>query len=175
MKRLSACALVGAVAADYCVEQGGSVEYRQPTWSTNNAESTWVKLGDEVPMCRFTHPEDGYESSIFVDLTTLYSENPTLAALAYLAKKPLPNVAPANPAAQGCVDLGGARNYGPGIDGGGMVLAGDDLDVVAMCVFADGSFIDEWGIGYYTMGTVRGADLAPMFRFDAEKAPRIYG
>lgn len=163
-------------AADaYCVDKGGTIEMRQPTWGTNNPESEWVELGDPVKTCRFTSETDGNTTSIFVDPATLSSKKPTLAAIAYLAKKPLPDVAPANPAAQGCVDLGGARNYGPGVDGGGMVLKGDPLDVVAFCVFADGSFIDEWGIGYYSVDTVRGADLAPMFRFATSAAPKIFG
>jgi hypothetical protein len=79
------------------------------------------------------------------------------------------------PRRRGCVDLGGAQAYGQGAEGGGFVLEGDDLDVVSMCVFADGSFIDEWGIGYYAADAVRGADLAPLFRFDASSAPAVFG
>ena len=37
--------------------------------------------------------------------------------------------------------------------------------VMDMCVFADGSAIDEFGIWYYANGTVRGADLAPILRY----------
>jgi hypothetical protein len=33
-----------------------------------------------------------------------------------------------------------------------------------LCVFADMSAIDEFGIWYYAAGTVRGADLAPIMR-----------
>lgn len=164
-----------AAAEQYCVDSGGTIESRQPTFGTNNAESTWVELGEPIDVCRFVDDSGDYRTSIFVDPVTLHSENPTLAALAYLRKAPVPNVAPANPASQLCIDLGGAVTYGQGPDGGGFVLKGDDLDVVAMCVFADGSFIDEWGIGYYSSDTVRGADLAPLFRFDAEKAPAIFG
>ena len=38
-----------------------------------------------------------------------------------------------------------------------------DFPVVAMCVFPDGSMIDEWGLAYHSDGTVRGIDLALEF------------
>ena len=34
-----------------------------------------------------------------------------------------------------------------------------------MCVFPDLSSIDFWGLTYHAGGTVRGADLAPLFRY----------
>jgi hypothetical protein len=37
--------------------------------------------------------------------------------------------------------------------------------VMSLCLFADGSAIDEWGITYYSDGTVRGADLAAIMRY----------
>lgn len=48
-----------------------------------------------------------------------------------------------------------------------------DDDVVGACVFADGSFIDEWGIAYHAFGDVRGKDLAEVFRFDQDDLPDI--
>jgi hypothetical protein len=36
-------------------------------------------------------------------------------------------------------------------------------EVVALCVFPDGSAIDDWGITYYAGDVIRGADLAPLF------------
>jgi len=44
-----------------------------------------------------------------------------------------------------------------------------------MCVFADGSAIDEFGMMDYAAGTVRGADLAPLFRYQpGTKLPAIF-
>lgn len=163
----------GAAAA-YCLEKGGEIQHRQPTFGTNNARSTWVDLGETVETCRFRTGEGETATAIYVDPNTLYSEHPTLAALAYLAKVPLPSDTTANPASRLCVELGGAVAYGPTAAGGGLVLADDPFEVVAVCTFADGSFIDEWGIGYYSAGTVRGADLAPMFRFDTAALPPVF-
>jgi hypothetical protein len=43
------------------------------------------------------------------------------------------------------------------------------------CLFADGSAIDEFGIFYYASGTVRGADLAPLFRYQPNgKLPAMF-
>ena len=41
----------------------------------------------------------------------------------------------------------------------------DVFEIMAMCMFADGSAIDEWGITYYADGTVRGADLSTKMRY----------
>ena len=44
-----------------------------------------------------------------------------------------------------------------------------------MCVFPDGSMIDEWGITYYAGGVVRGADLALLFDYQPDgKLPAIF-
>lgn len=161
-------------ANEHCVASGGEIQLRQPTYGTNNAPQTWVPLGDPVEVCRFRTGEGSTATAIYVDPVTLNSSRPTLAALAYLAKATVPLVAPANPASQHCIDLGGARNYGSGPAGGGLVLKDDPIDVVDVCTFADGSFIDEWGIAYYSSGAIRGADLAPKFRFDAASAPSIF-
>jgi hypothetical protein len=42
------------------------------------------------------------------------------------------------------------------------------------CTFADGSFIDEWGITRYAARAVRGKDLATVFRFDQTKLPAVF-
>ncbi len=45
-----------------------------------------------------------------------------------------------------------------------------------MCVFPDGSMIDEWGLAYHSDGTVRGADLATMFVYaPGTDLPTIFG
>src|SRR5690606_38519492 len=102
---------------------------------------------------------------IYVDTWTLATPTPTLASAAYLAtvQNEL-DPAKGNPATQDCTALGGTSVFGPGANGGGWVNLDDPIDqVVALCMFADGSAIDEWGITYHAAGTVRGADLAPLF------------
>ncbi len=159
-------------AEEHCLSKGGEVQTRQPTWGTNNAEADWVKLGDPVTVCRF-QASDG--SRIYADLITIYAEQPTLAALAYLSKTAMPDADGANPASALCVKLGGAIAWGGGVSGGGLVNTDDSDDVVfAPCTFADGSFIDEWGIAYYSGGTVRGIDLTTVFQFDQSDLPHVF-
>jgi hypothetical protein len=52
----------------------------------------------------------------------------------------------------------------------------DDPDdtVVALCVFPDGSFIDEWGLTYYAGGVVRGIDLSKVFRYQPTQVPSFF-
>jgi len=162
-------------AAAYCTENGGTVQSRQPTYGTNNDESAWVKFGEPIDVCRFQTMDDDASSRIYVDLVTLSSTQPTLAALAYLSKTPMPDAGGANPATALCTELGGASGYGSSANGGGLVNTSDPDDVIFVpCVFADQSFIEEWGIAYYSDGTVRGADLSKLFRFDAATAPDVF-
>jgi hypothetical protein len=73
------------------------------------------------------------------------------------------------------VELGGASSFGPGANGGGLVDTSDpDIEVFAPCTFADGSFIEEWGIAYHANGTIRGKDLTEVFRFDIDNAPHVF-
>lgn len=163
----------GALA---CVAHGGEVQSRQPTFGTNNDPASWVALGDPIDVCRFQTLDDDAKSRIYVDLVTIASSEPTLAALAYLSKTPIPEGATGNPANALCTFLGGAINYGTSASGGGFVNTDDpDDEVFAPCVFADGSFIEEWGIAYYADGTVRGIDLTTVFAFDQSKIPAIFG
>ena len=162
-------------ARDYCASVGGMVVERQTTWNTNASDqSDWVDMGRSMEVCRF-QAED--ESRISVDIWTLYKETPSLAAAAYLSQTPMPDeLPPGNPATYHCADLGGSSQWGTGAQGGGWVWLEAPIDIVlAMCVFPDGSAIDEWGIAYYADGTVRGADLAPLFRWDPEDVPPIFG
>jgi putative hemolysin len=159
-------------AAAYCTAKGGSIESGQPTYGTNNDAAQWVPLGYPITLCKFK-ATDG--SRIYLDLATLYSPQPTLAALAYLSKTKVPANAKGNPADALCTALGGAGNYGAGANGGGLAMADNTDDpVIAVCTFADQSFIDQWGIAYYSNGTIRGADLSALFRFDAAKAPSVF-
>jgi putative hemolysin len=163
-------------AQDYCVSVGGEVQERQAMWHTNSDPSQWVDLGRTLEVCRFQADDDA-GSRIYVDLLTLWSEAPSLAAAAYLAKMPMSDeLPPGNPATYHCADLGGSSQWGSGAAGGGWVNMDDPVDpVVAMCVFPDGSAIDDWGLAYYSGGAVRGADLAPLFRVDTSAFPLIFG
>ena len=105
----------------YCVEKGGTVQERQPMYGTNNARESWVPLGEPVEVCQF-RTTDPSASQINLDLVTLYSTHPTLAALAYLAKAPVPSDGSVNPAYLLCVSLGGGSAYGTGAAGGGLYL-----------------------------------------------------
>lgn len=158
-----------------CEDSGGTVQARQPTYGTNNDVSTWIAFGDPIEVCRYQTLGDQDSSRIYADLVSISSPNPTLAALAYLAKTPIPQDAQGNPAQALCEALGGASAYGASANGGGLVDASDPDDFVfAPCVFADGSFIEQWGIAYYSDGTVRGKDLAEVFAFDPSKTPTVF-
>ncbi|MRX43814.1 DUF333 domain-containing protein [Agromyces kandeliae] len=164
-----------AEAAAYCEQEGGEVQQRQPAWRTNLDEDDWVPLGDPIAVCRFQTLEDEADSRIYVDLVTISSDEPTLAALAYLSRTGIPDDPPGNPASALCSSLGGTTSFGPSAGGGGLTAADDPDDpVVAPCTFADGSFIDEWGIAYYAEGTVRGIDLSSVFRFDGSTLPEVF-
>ena len=162
-------------ARDHCTSVGGEVQQREATWNTNSDQSQWQDLGRSIELCRFK-ANDEAGSRIYVDLLTLYTETPTLASAAYMAKVPMrEELPPGNPATWYCADLAGSSQFGAGSAGGGWVNADDPDDVVvALCVFPDGSAIDDWGLAYHSDGTIRGADLAPLFRADTAGFPHIY-
>ncbi|MEO6827087.1 MAG: hypothetical protein ABI255_12490 [Microbacteriaceae bacterium] len=163
-----------AAADAYCTDKGGTVQSRQPSYGTNGDPASWVKLGAPVNLCRF-QAKDDTKSRIFVDLVSLYSQQPTLAALAYLSKTPLEqSKGGANPAAVLCAKLGGASDYGTGSNGGLVDTTDHEDTTIAPCVFADQSFIDEWGIAYFSSSTIRGKDLSTVFRFDQTALPDAF-
>jgi putative hemolysin len=165
-----------ADAADYCVETGGTVETRQPYWNTNGDQPEWVQLPGEMDLCWYQTLDDEDQSRIYVDLTTIYAEEPTLAAAAYLAQVPLGR-STGNPAEASCHEnLNGTAWFGSaGASGGGWVNLEDEaFTVVNLCVFPDGSAIDAWGIAYYSDDVVRGIDLTEVFRFDRDAVPDIF-
>ena len=125
-------------------------------------------------MCRF-QADDEAKSRIYVDLTTLSSTEPTLAGLAYLSKVPMPSsTGGANPATGYCSnELHGPSTFGGGAGaaGGGWAAPEDPDDVVvSLCVFPDGSYIDEWGLAYHSAGDVRGRDLTTAIRYQPSGA-----
>lgn len=162
-------------AREYCIASGGRVQVRDAMWATNDDPAAWVDLGRSVQVCRF-QADDEAQSRIYVDLLTLWSQKPSLAGAAYLARAPMDvDATRGDPATLYCALLGGTSQYGMGAAGGGWVALDDPFDVVvSMCLFADGSMIDEWGIAYHAGDAVRGADLELLMRSAAETYPPIY-
>jgi putative hemolysin len=153
-------------AEKYCVRHGGEVDVREPYFNTNDDnQQDWLQLSGSNQFCKFTSKKDG--SRIHVLLSTLYSDTPTLAALAYYAEVPLSGSCNGNPASCYCSQLGGSDLFG-GINanGGGWVQKSDPLDtVLEACIFPDMSSIDSWGLTYHSVGIVRGANLEKALKY----------
>lgn len=163
-------------AAVYCTEKGGTVVTREPILGANLDPADRIVLGGATQFCDFRGMA-GDDSAISLSLETLYSEQPTLAALAYLTKPPtLKDATGGNPSTLYCIHLGGAYNFGGNMAGGGWVAtdAVADQNVANYCVFADGSMIDAWGLTYHAGGVIRGADLTPILRYQATEYPAVF-
>lgn len=162
--------------AKYCRAQGGVVQVRTPALSTNNPPA--LRLAGPVAFCRFTGVQDGQSSSISVDLRTLVTTRPTLAALAYLTKPPAGRLpVSANPASIYCSRLGGSDQFGgrANATGGGWIVGRSVATTLEACVFPDGSIIDSFGILYHSQGIVRGADLTTRLRYRPANPPNVFG
>ena len=150
-------------AARYCVEKGGVVQTRIPTYGTNGSNP--LTLAYPQQFCDFT-ARNG-DSSIYVKLDTLFSRQPTLAALAYYAEVPF-NSSGCNggPGSCYCAQLGGTDAFG-GINsaGGGWVLSTDSTDVLDACIFPDLSVIDSYGLFYHSAGIILGRNLVGRLRY----------
>jgi putative hemolysin len=150
-------------------------------YGTNGDRSQWLQLGTPAHFCEF-EAQPGTtadaDSRIAVGLGTLYSEAPTLAALAYLKPPPIGEIsAGVNPAPVYCSQLGGSSSpTGPdNAAGGGWVNEAEQVFVVmAVCVFPDGSMSDEWGLTYHANGDIRGADLSSILRYQPETVPDVF-
>jgi hypothetical protein len=168
-----------AAARQYCTDKGGMLVDRHAVWNTNADASAQLPLAGSMTFCEFESGTGDATTRISVDLVTLSSEQPTLAAVAYLSKVG-PAVPPnpgQNPGAYDCnTGLGGSGTFGNTAAGGGWVDESQPVfKVMNMCVFADFSAIDEFGIFYYATGAVRGADLAPLFRYQPNgKLPAMF-
>jgi putative hemolysin len=153
-------------AAEYCVQKGGEVDVRAPYYNTNaDNPQDWFRLSGSRTFCKFTSKADG--SRIHVLLTTLYSTQPSLAALAYYAKVPYNNSCNGNPASCYCSQLGGSDLFG-GItpNGGGWVQLSDPVDtVLEACILPDMSSIDSWGLTYHQAHIIRGRNLKGLLRY----------
>jgi hypothetical protein len=168
-----------AAARAYCTEKGGMLVDRVATWNTNADPPAWLQMAGRMTFCEFESGEGDQTTRIAVDLVTLYSEQPTLAAVAYLSKVPpvLPETPSENPGSYNCnTGLGGAETFGDTATAGGWVdTTQPTFTVMNMCFFADGSAIDEFGIFYYATGAVRGADLAPILRYQpGDRLPAMF-
>ena len=164
---VSAIAQEDPAAAEWCAEHGGTVVDRYPASSVSSGSP--IALGDPVRFCEFTGGEtaDPPDSRISVRLTTLASNQPSIAATAYVTKPVMPESGgSANPASVYCAALGGAEIGGELAPDGGWVNLEDASDNVQMCVFPDLSIVDSWGLAYHTQGIIRGTDLGPLFRWE---------
>jgi len=163
----------------YCTDKGGMLVDRVATWNTNADPAAQLPLAGKMTFCEFESGSGQQTTRIAVDLTTLSSTQPTLAAIAYLSKigPVVPSNPGQNPGAYDCnTGLGGAGTFGTTAAGGGWVAASEPVfKVMNLCFFADGSAIDEFGIFYYANDVVRGADLAPLFAYQpGGKLPAVF-
>jgi putative hemolysin len=162
----------------HCTDSGGEALVARPQGDTNSDQENCLELAGSVELCRFEDGEPGARETtrIYVDLVTLYAEEPTLAGVAYLSRVPvtLPETPSANPARFNCAALGGSAQFGGEMSSSGWVTSDRPAEVVDLCVFPDLSFIDEFGIFYYADGTVRGADLATVMRYEGGPLPAIF-
>jgi putative hemolysin len=159
----------GAAEA-YCKSTGGQVQKRKPVFGTNNPSSSQLVLSGSAEFCMWTSKKDG--SRIYTLLGTLYATLPTLAALAYYKKPPIPascGAGGANPASCYCTYLGGSDQFGgANLAGGAWVLKGAvDIDLET-CIFPDLSSIDSWGLTYHSHNIVRGINLSKVLRYHYE-------
>jgi putative hemolysin len=152
-------------AEKYCVRHGGEVDVREPYFNTNDNEQNWLRLSGSREFCKFTSKKDG--SRIHVELSTLYTDQPTLAALAYYAQVPYNGQCNGNPGSCYCSQLGGTDLFGGiNLNGGGWVQKSDPVDtVLEACIFPDMSTIDSWGLTYRQAGIIRGRNLDKALRY----------
>lgn len=150
----------GAASA-YCTQVGGQLESRYPIYGSNSSEN--LRLYGSRTFCQFTSASDG--SRIHILAATLYTTEPSLAALAYYAAPPVGSCN-GNPASCYCSYLGGSDLFG-GINaaGGGWYNKKSIDQTLEACIFPDMSTIDSWGLAYHSFGIVRGIDLSTVLRF----------
>lgn len=147
----------------YCTATGGAVQSRYPAYNTNGG--TPLVLAYHADFCQYLS-KDG-ATQIDVLLPTLVTIKPTLAALAYYAKKHINlSKCQGGPGSCYCSDVGGTDEFG-GINaaGGGWVLNTNVTDVLDVCVFPDLSAIDAYGLFYHAYGIIRGQNLEHLLRF----------
>ena len=145
---------------DYCRQSGGIVEVRRAVYGTNNPNP--LVLAGKREFCQFTSSD---KSRIHILLTTLFTTQPTLAALAYTLAPKMGSCA-GNPASCYCTLLGGSDQFGGTSLAGGGWYKQDAIDqVLEACIFPDMSSIDSWGLAYHSAGIIRGTDLTKVMRY----------
>ena len=172
-------AIDDVAARQYCTDKGGQLVDRIATWNTNADTPAQLPLAGRLTFCEFQSGSGNETTRISVDLTTLSSERPTIAAVAYLSRigPVVPDTPSENPAIYNCNQgLGGSAAFGNTAAGGGWLDEGQPVfKVMQMCFFADGSAIDAFGIFYYADDAIRGTDLAPLFRYQpGGKLPAMF-
>jgi hypothetical protein len=147
---------------EWCTKSGGAVQTRIPTFGTNN--NATLALAQPRKFCAYAS-HDG-SSTIYVLISTLVSETPTLATLAYYAEVPFTGTCAGSPGSCYCSQIGGTDLFG-GINaaGGGWVLDSNANDVLDACIFPDLSSIDTYGLFYHSAGIIRGRNLAHKLRY----------
>ena len=168
-----------AAAEQYCTGKGGMLVDRIATWNTNQDPAAQLQLAGHWRLCEFETRSGDSATRISVDLLTLSSPAPTLASVAYLSKvkTTYPPQPSANPADWSCRnDYLASSSYGNTAAVGGWVDASQPVfKVMNLCVFPDGSAIDEFGLWYHANGAIRGADLAPLLAYQpGGKLPAIF-
>src|SRR5262245_29985412 len=104
-----------AAARTYCTDKGGMLVERVAVSNTNADPSAQLQLAGAMTFCEFESGTGDQTTRISVDLVTLSSDRPSLAAVAYLSKVPptQTHTPSTNPGAFYCTDtLGGARALG---------------------------------------------------------------
>lgn len=158
-------------AEAYCTSTGGVVEHRVPVYGTNGPMSSWLRLTASEEFCQYTLSSDG--SRIHLSLLTLFSPDPTLAALAYYAAEPWNGQGNGNPASFYCTQLGGSDQFGGTSGaGGGWVELNTTDEVLEACIFPDNSTIDSWGLLYHSDGIIRGIDLSTVLKYSNPDDPK---
>ena len=148
-------------AAAYCISVGGRVETRTAVYGTNGPNA--LQLAGERSFCEFTSKSD--KSRIHILLDTLYTKQPTLAALAYYAEVQ-PGSCQGNPASCYCTLLGGSDQFGGTTGAGGGWVNPNSVDqTLEACIFPDMSSIDSWGLTYHSQNIIRGTDLSKVLRY----------
>jgi len=153
----------GSTAQDYCTSTGGAVETRVPSYGTNGPPQSWLKLAGHQDFCRYTASD---HSHIHLSMETLFTPQPSLAALAYYAEVPWNGLGNGSPASLYCTQLGGSDLFG-GINaaGGGWVAPGTVDEVLDASIFPDNSTIDSWGLFYHSDAIIRGIDLSTVLKY----------
>lgn len=137
------CKATGGALETYRFYDGSGHAYAKPAWVCNYPDASGT---------------DPFGHAI-IDLATLYADKPTLAALAYYAKPAWNGKFKTTPAKDYCLQLGAT----PSLQGQWSLQAFGDQ--IGMCMFEDGSYMEEWALFYNQAGTPRGVDLGTVMRF----------